>query len=128
MDREHLDPGAGWPPGTSESSASPPENVSGSWAPVLDPSGEDVHVDAVSSSDAAAARMIELEHERRRIEAELAVLVDSVHRSGVYGDDGHRSVNGWVRTHSRCSDAEVTDRRRVGRLAHADDRFADAIE
>ncbi len=72
----------------------------------------------VAGLDAAglAARLVELEHERRRVEAEVAVVVAEAHRRGAYRVDGHRSVRGWVAALTRCSDARSRQVQRLGRL------------
>jgi hypothetical protein len=64
-----------------------------------------------------ATRLVALESERRRVEAELAVVVAEAERRAVFTADGHRSVRGWVSALTRCSAARSRHVQRLGRLA-----------
>ncbi len=61
-------------------------------------------------------RVRALELERRRIEAELALTVGEVDRRRSYLDDGHRSLQAYLRATCNFSDAEAA---RIGRLSAA---------
>ncbi len=63
-----------------------------------------------------ADRLRDLVTERRRLDAEIARLVNAVDRTGAYRADGHRSVNAWCRASVRWSDAEAARARRIGHL------------
>ncbi|MGH9132884.1 MAG: HNH endonuclease signature motif containing protein, partial [Ilumatobacteraceae bacterium] len=68
-----------------------------------------------------------LDRQRRLVEAALAGVVAEADRSGAFRVDGHVSVSGWVRALGRWSNAEVMRCRRVGDLAVASERFAEAL-
>ena len=61
-------------------------------------------------------RFRELELERRRIDAEIAAVVAVADARGVYGDDGHRSIKGWMRANANWSGLDVVLRRRMVKL------------
>jgi hypothetical protein len=58
----------------------------------------------------------ELELAQRRLAAEMAATITVVDRRGVYRDDGHRSLAGWLRAHCNYSGAQVLRLGRVARL------------
>ena len=60
-------------------------------------------------NDSITERFRELELERRRIEAEMAAVVAVADARGVYGDDGHRSIKGWMRANANWSGFDVLD-------------------
>ena len=61
-------------------------------------------------------RVRDLELERRRVEAELALAAGEIDRRRSYLDDGHRSLKAYLRATCNYSDAEAA---RVGRLTTA---------
>ena len=60
-------------------------------------------------NDSITERFRELELERRRIEAEMAAVVAVADARGVYGDDGHRSIKGWMRANANWSGCRRVD-------------------
>ena len=54
-------------------------------------------------NDAITERFRALELERRRVDAELTAVVAVADARGVYGDDGHRSIKGWMRANANWS-------------------------
>ena len=67
-------------------------------------------------TDELVARLRAIEVERRRSEAELAVLVGVLDRTGAFRADGHASVRGFLRAEVVWSDAEITHVIREARL------------
>lgn len=61
----------------------------------------------------AEARLVALEAQRRRVDAEITALLDDVERSGAYTDDGHQSVRSWAMATTGWSRGEATIRLRV---------------
>ncbi len=61
-------------------------------------------------NDSITERFRELELQRRRIEAEMAAVVAVADARGVYGDDGHRSIKGWMRANANWSGCRRVDR------------------
>ena len=59
-------------------------------------------------NDSITARFRELELQRRRIEAEIAAVVAVAEARNVYGDDGHRSIKGWMRANANWSGVDVS--------------------
>ncbi|MUH52456.1 MAG: hypothetical protein F2789_14740, partial [Actinobacteria bacterium] len=53
------------------------------------------------------ALFTELELERRRVDARLAMVVGEVDRRGLYAIDGHATVKGWCRATGRWSSADA---------------------
>ena len=70
-------------------------------------------------NDSITERFRELELERRRIEAEMAAVVAVADARGVYGDDGHRSIKGWMRANANWSGFDVSTMRRGRRLVRS---------
>ena len=64
-------------------------------------------------NDAITERFRALELERRRVDAELTAVVAVADARGVYGDDGHRSIKGWMRANANWSALDVASRRRA---------------
>ena len=64
----------------------------------------------------AEARFVELEGERRRLEAEMSQLVHAVDRSGLYRQDGHGSATAWCRAMGRWATRDAKVRLRTGAL------------
>ena len=64
-------------------------------------------------NDSITSRFRELELERRRIDAEMAAVVAVADARGVYGDDGHRSIKGWLRANANWSGLDVSTMRRI---------------
>lgn len=62
------------------------------------------------------ARLVEVEAELRRLEAEVATLVRSAERDRSFTTDGHLTVGGLLRGELRWSKQQVTARRRLGVL------------
>jgi hypothetical protein len=62
------------------------------------------------------ALLVDLEVERRRLEARIAAVVDVADRRGTVLEDGHRTVRGWMLAITNCSAAEATARMRTARL------------
>ena len=65
----------------------------------------------------------ELDGERRRIEAKVAMLVQRVDATGAFANDGHRSVKAWGRATCNWSGAEAARFVKTGRMLH---RFVSA--
>ena len=63
-----------------------------------------------------AAALLALELERRRIEAEMAVLIACADESGVFVEDGHATVTAWAQATCNWSPAETKARTRLARL------------
>ena len=82
----------------------------------------------VSGSDVRglSALFAELDAERRRVEARLAVVVGEVDRRGLYAVDGHATAKGWCRASAKWSTPEAVSSIRVARLMHASAEVADA--
>ena len=59
---------------------------------------------------ALAARLAEIEHAIRSLEAAAVAVIATADRHGVYAEDGHVSVRGWTKATVRLSNAEVTHR------------------
>src|SRR6187397_673613 len=74
-------------------------------------------------NDSNTERFRALELERRRIEAEIAVS----DARGVYGDDGHRSIKGWMRANANWSGLDVSTMRRVVALFESCPSVGDAL-
>ena len=64
-------------------------------------------------NDSITERFRELELQRRRIEAETAAVVAVADARGVYRDDGHLTVKGWLRANANWSAVDVSTMRRV---------------
>lgn len=80
----------------------------------------DVLVEEVDALDDGelTSRLCDLERRRRALDAEIAAVVNSAERRGVYRADGHRSVRGWVVALTNCSDAHASRVRSLGRLQY----------
>ena len=78
-------------------------------------------------NDSITERFRELELERRRIEAEMAAVVAVADARGVYGDDGHRSIKGWMRANANWSGCDVSTMRRVVALFESCPAVGDAL-
>ena len=63
-------------------------------------------------------RFRELELVQRRTAAEMAAIAGEVDRRGVYRDDGHRTLSGWLRAHGNLAVATVTRIKRLARLVN----------
>ena len=57
-----------------------------------------------------------LERLMRRLDAVRVAVVDEVDRTGIYGNDGHRTAAAWTRFNSRTSHSEATRRVRTAHL------------
>ncbi len=64
----------------------------------------------------AQAELWRLEQEHRRLEYRLTALIDAVDRSGVFADDGHRSVKQWAIGIAHWTPAEAALRLRCARM------------
>ena len=62
------------------------------------------------------ARVRELDALRRRVEAELAVTVQTISETGLFEEDGHSSVRAVLRAEARMSEGEISHLVRTGRL------------
>lgn len=71
------------------------------------------------------ARLRELEGDRRRVEAEMAVVLQQLDERRVYRVDEHASMWGLLRAELHWSDGECRSKMRVARLV---DRFPDVGE
>jgi hypothetical protein len=60
-----------------------------------------------------------LELEARRVEAEMASVIGEGQRRGVYADDSHHSMKGWLRANANWSNSQVARRCRLARLVEA---------
>ena len=60
-----------------------------------------------------------LELEARRLEAEMALVISEGQRRGVYGDDSHYSMKGWLKANANWSNPQVSRRSRLARLLEA---------
>ena len=78
-------------------------------------------------NDSITERFRALELERRRIEAEIAAVVAVADARGVYGDDGHRSIKGWMRANANWSGFDVSTMRRVVALFESCPAVGDAL-
>ena len=78
-------------------------------------------------NDSITARFRALELERRRIEAEMGAVVAVADARGVYGDDGHRSIKGWMRANANWSGFDVSTMRRVVALLESCPSVGDAL-
>jgi hypothetical protein len=63
-----------------------------------------------------AERFRELELMQRRVSAGMGAIAGEVDRRGVYLDDGHRGLSGWLRAHGNYAQGTVTRHRRLARL------------
>ena len=75
--------------------------------------------DAMLDNAGLTERFRDLELEARRVEAELASVIVEGQRRGVYGDDSHHSMKGWLRANANWSNSQVAHRRRLARLVEA---------
>ena len=78
-------------------------------------------------NDSITERFRALELERRRIEAETAAVIAVADARGVYGDDGHRSIKGWMRANANWSGLDVSTMRRVVALFETCPSVGDAL-
>jgi hypothetical protein len=74
-----------------------------------------------------AARLAEVERTIRKLEAVAASIVATAERRGVFGEDGHVSVRGWVKASIRVSDRTVTRRVRTANLFTALPHYGDRL-
>ena len=72
-------------------------------------------------------RVRALELERRRVEAELALTAGEIDRRRSYLDDGHRSLQAYLRGTCSYSDAEAARVRRLSAAADGVPGLADAL-
>ena len=78
-------------------------------------------------NDAITERFRELELQRRRIEAETAAVVAVADARGVYRDDGHLTVKGWLRANANWSAVDVSTMRRVVALCESCPAVGEAL-
>jgi len=64
-------------------------------------------------------RLRDLELQARRTEAEMAFVISESQRRGVYADDSHHSVKGWLKANVNWSNSQVFRRKRLARLLQA---------
>lgn len=86
-------------------------------------------VDPVSGLDnlALTERFRTLELEMRRAEAEMAVVITEGQRRGVYADDSHHSMKGWLKANANWSNSQVFRRRKLARLLEAFPSVGEAL-
>ena len=84
---------------------------------------DDVVLDNVGLTE----RFRDLELEARRVEAEMAWVIVEGQRRGVYGDDSHHSMKGWLRANANWSNSQVARRRRLARLVEAHPCVGDSL-
>lgn len=68
-----------------------------------------------------------LELERRRLDAEMAAIVQEGQRRSLHGLDGHRTMKHWVRAQINCPAGEATRLRRLGNAANTVEGLGDAL-
>ena len=71
---------------------------------------------ALCDDEGLTERFRELELVQRRAAAEMAAIAGEVDRRGVYRNDGHRALTGWLRAHAGYAPASVTQTKRLARL------------
>lgn len=81
-------------------------------------------INADTDLEHLAQLFAQLDGERRRLEAQLATVVNEVDRRALYAVDGHATVKGWCRAQRRWSTSEALSSVRVGRLLHASSAVA----
>jgi hypothetical protein len=72
-------------------------------------------------------RFRQLELRRRRDEAEMAALISVVEARGIWGNDGHLTVKGWLRANANWSNIDVGCARRKARLMNDHPTVGDAL-
>ena len=72
-------------------------------------------------------RFRSLELQARRVEAEMAAMIAEGQRRGVYGDDCHLSMKGWLKANANWSNSQTFRRRRVARLIEAFPQVGDML-
>jgi hypothetical protein len=75
--------------------------------------GAEMGFDAAFDVDVAAAEIVRLEREARRLDAQRIALLDRIDRSGVYLADAHFSAKVMMRLHAHLSGPEASQRDRV---------------
>ena len=78
--------------------------------------GEVVERVGAAGDAALVARLRELDEQRRRNEAETALVLQQLDNRKTYRDDEHASMWGLLRAEVHWSDAECKNRMRVARL------------
>jgi Domain of unknown function (DUF222) len=68
--------------------------------------------------DEIAVALRELEIQRRSLEARFAATVNIASRRGVHLRDNHRSIHGWMKALTNCSNAEASHFMQLGKLLY----------
>jgi hypothetical protein len=76
---------------------------------------------------AITRRLRDLELERRRVDAELLATMSVAQARGVYREDGHHGLAGWVRANLNWSNAQVSAARQQVRLIDDHPVVGDAL-
>jgi len=86
-------------------------------------------VEPLAGLDNAAVtlRLRNLELEARRVEADFAAVISESQRRGIYGDDSHHSVKGWLKANANWSNSQVTHRKRLAKLLQAYPAVAESL-
>ncbi len=79
------------------------------------------------TDDELTDRFRALELERRRIEAEMAALVQEGQRRALHTVDGHRTMKHWVRAQINCPAGDATRLRRLATAMNTVDGLGDAL-
>jgi Domain of unknown function (DUF222) len=72
-------------------------------------------------------RFRQLELRRRRDDAEMAALISVVEARGIWANDGHLTVKGWLRANANWSNADVACQRKKARLLNDHPAVGDAM-
>ena len=87
----------------------------------------DVADEVISMTDVEVlGRFRDLELQRRRLEAEQALLVSVMDARSIARQDGHRSINGLLRAELNCSASEAASMRSLGRTVNQFDEVGEA--
>ncbi len=65
-----------------------------------------------------AERLLALDLQRRRVEADMALLLGQADEAGVFLEDGHASMTAWAQATCNWSPTEARARTRLARLDH----------
>ncbi|RLE22353.1 MAG: hypothetical protein DRJ50_07810, partial [Actinobacteria bacterium] len=85
-----------------------------------DSAGPDITGDIADLNDVGLTdRFRLLELQARQVEADMAAVVCEGQRRGVYADDSHLSMKGWLKANTNWSNSQVFRRRRLARLIEA---------
>jgi hypothetical protein len=79
------------------------------------------------TDDELTDRFRVLEVQRRRIEAEMASIVQEGQRRALHAVDGHRTMKHWVRAQINCPSGDATRLRRLAAAMNTVDGLGDAL-